>query len=44
MTGKTLYLFVKMGVYKFSYSAGCSVIIFIHDCGSFEIYNLPWDS
>ena len=44
MTGKTLKLVVKMGVYKFSYSVGCSVIIFIHDCGSFEIYNLLWDS
>ena len=41
MTGKTLNLFVKMGVYKFSYSVGRSIIIFIHDCGSFEMYNLP---
>ena len=44
MTGKALNLFVKMGVYKFSYSVGCSVIICIHDCASFDIYNLPWDS
>ena len=45
MTGKTLNLFVKMGVYIFSfYSVGYSVIICIHDCGSFELYNLPWDS
>ena len=44
MTGKTLNLFVKMGVYKFSYSVGWSVIIFVLRSGLFEIYNLPLDS
>ena len=44
MTGKTFNLFVKLGDYKFSYAVGCSLIIFIYDCGSFEIYDLPWDS
>ena len=34
MTGKTFNLFVKMGVYKCSYSVGCSAIIFIQDFGS----------
>ena len=38
MTDKTLNLFVKLGVHKFSYSVGYSVIIFIQDCGSFEFW------
>ena len=40
MTGKTLNVVVKMRVFIFWYCVGCSVITFIHDFGSFEIYNL----